>query len=435
MLAVPHMWGSPNPQKIANFSDQVVNTSFSGSGNLSGQNMPEEEPYLYLEHNFGWMIVTAIVIGAAAVIGTLGNLLIVVAVCLVKPLRTSGNVFVVNLALADIVVTAFIDPFNVVGAVAGRKVLISNSVLCDWIASFCAPACMSSMWNMCAISLNRYVLICKPHLYNRIFTFRNSILCCVCIWIGAHLFHIPNHLGWGKNRFNADYYLCTFDIVTHSYAIFYIIMGVLVPLVGVLYGYTCIFLKVRSVKTQLRQHQQAVLTAPAANASQGHPTERRDSFPEKSPPDAEKATATEHRLRRPKRPGFTQDDVKLAKTLFAAFLVFLICWLFFALFVLAHQPSPIPGWLYVLAIVMAHGNSAVNPILYGMTNEKFRDGYRNVLGLTKKSVAPTEGIGNTRGTAIVSGNFTVNSHGNSGPASEHSRMRLGSMRHNSMGDT
>ncbi|XP_055350380.1 melatonin receptor type 1B-B-like [Paramacrobiotus metropolitanus] len=407
MPVIPYMWGAPDPYRTVNFTDRLCSGA-NASTNGSCIHSHVAEPYMYLEHNLAWKIITALVIGTAALIGTLGNFLIVLAVCLVKPLRTSGNVFVVNLALADIVITAFIDPFNVVGAVAGRNVLLHNRTLCDWIASFCAPACLSSMWNMCAISLNRYVLICKPHLYNKIFTFRTSILCCLTIWIGAHLFHMPNHLGWGMNRFNVDYYICTFDIVTHSYAIFYIIMGVVVPLVGVLYGYTSIFLKVRSVKTQLRQHQSAVLGNGAAHPAAAG--EQRGSLPLEPLADEKGHAATNGKsMRRPKRPGFTQDDVKLAKTLFAAFLVFLICWLLFALFVLAHQPEPVPGWLYVLAIVMAHGNSAVNPILYGMTNEKFRDGYRNVLGLGKKNVAPaTEGM--ARGTAIVSGNFTVNSH-------------------------
>ena len=34
-----------------------------------------EDDYLYLEHHFGWMVVTSIVIGSAAIIGTLGNIL------------------------------------------------------------------------------------------------------------------------------------------------------------------------------------------------------------------------------------------------------------------------------------------------------------------------------------------------------------------------
>ena len=55
------------------------------------------------------------------------------------------------------------------------------------------------------------------------------------------------------------------------------------------------------------------------------------------------------------------------------------------MFVLAHNPREIPGWLFVIAVIMAHGNSAVNPILYGMSNERFREGYRSVLGCTRRS--------------------------------------------------
>ena len=33
----------------------------------------------------------------------------------VKPLRTIGNIFVVNLALADFSLTSFVDPFSIVG--------------------------------------------------------------------------------------------------------------------------------------------------------------------------------------------------------------------------------------------------------------------------------------------------------------------------------
>ncbi|OWA51757.1 putative Melatonin receptor type 1A [Hypsibius exemplaris] len=327
-----------------------------------------EEPYLYLEHHFGWMVVTALVIGLAAVVGTLGNILIILAVCCVRTLRTCGNIFVVNLSLADMIVTVFIDPMNVVGAVAGRRVLMEDPVLCEWVASFCAPACMSSMWNMCAISLNRYVLICKPHLYPTIYTVKSSIACCLFIWLLAHLLCMPNHIGWGQNRFNQEYYLCSFDMVTHTYGIFYIMTGVIIPLVGVLFGYTAIFLKVRSVKMQIRQHQKSLATKTTTTETT---TGVNDA-------------AAEVKKKRPQKPGFTVDDVKLAKTLFAAFLVFLICWLPFALFVLAHEPDAIPRWIYVIAIIMAHGNSAVNPILYGMTNEKFREGYRTILGLNRR---------------------------------------------------
>jgi hypothetical protein len=89
-------------------------------------------------------------------------------------------------------------------------------------------------------------------------------------------------------------------------------MGVLIPLVGVLFGYTSIFLKVRAVKAQIRLHQQSVLISRAAADASSQPEDE----------DTKKIK----KKTRPQKPGFTHDDVKLAKTLFAAFLVFFICW-------------------------------------------------------------------------------------------------------------
>ncbi|OQV17433.1 putative 5-hydroxytryptamine receptor 7 [Hypsibius exemplaris] len=341
----------------------------NGTDNASTDSSPF--PYMYIEHHFAWMVLTALIIGCATLIGTLGNILIILAVCCVRGLRTSGNVFLLNLALADMIVTVLIDPFNVVGAVAGRKVLLANYSLCNFVASFCGPACLSSMWNMCAISLNRYICICKPHLYPRIFTFKSSIIMCVGIWIGAHLLHMPNHLGWGHNRFTPLYYICTFDMATYSYGVFYIVTGVIIPLCGVLFGYTAIFFKVRGAKLQIRQHRHSVMI------ERTRPSDTPARSGEKQP--AEPANRQRH-----KKLSINIDDVKLAKTLFAAFLAFLICWSLVVFFILANNPDSIPGWLFVVAIIMAHGNSAVNPILYGFTNDKFREGYRNVLGFTRR---------------------------------------------------
>ena len=81
---------------------------------------------------------------------------------------------------------------------------------------------------------------------------------------------------------------------------------------GVLFGYAKIFMKVSGVKLQLRQHQQRVLDASAnfaGTASEGIPDSQSNA-----------------KRQRQKKPGYTRDDVKLAKTLFAAFIVFLICW-------------------------------------------------------------------------------------------------------------
>ena len=55
------------------------------------------------------------VMGAAAILGTAGNLLIVGTLATDKKNKNVGNFFIVNLALSDLVVTALINPFAIVG--------------------------------------------------------------------------------------------------------------------------------------------------------------------------------------------------------------------------------------------------------------------------------------------------------------------------------
>ena len=51
----------------------------------------------------------------ASIVGSFGNLLILVVIILYKPLRHSRNLFLVNLAAADLVVTGFGDVFSILG--------------------------------------------------------------------------------------------------------------------------------------------------------------------------------------------------------------------------------------------------------------------------------------------------------------------------------
>ena len=91
-----------------------------------------------------------------------------------------------------------------------------------------------------------------------------------------------------------------------------VVTGVLVPLLGVLFGYTQIYLKVRKVKSRVRQHRQRVIPTVADVASTGL---------------ADLTSAQPgNKIQQSKKAGYTQDDLKLAKTLFTTFVVFLVCW-------------------------------------------------------------------------------------------------------------
>ena len=69
-----------------------------------------------LEINLLVVSIPYLVIGSAlCVFGTLGNLCVLGAVAVHRALQNSRSVFLVNLAIADLIVTSIADPFAVVG--------------------------------------------------------------------------------------------------------------------------------------------------------------------------------------------------------------------------------------------------------------------------------------------------------------------------------
>ncbi len=52
---------------------------------------------------------------SATIIGVSGNIMVLLSLLLYGPLRKRDNLFLLNLNLADLVVTAFGDPFGIIG--------------------------------------------------------------------------------------------------------------------------------------------------------------------------------------------------------------------------------------------------------------------------------------------------------------------------------
>lgn len=73
------------------------------------------EPYEFLETQPGLYIFLITVLVFASVIGTCGNILILIAIGTQRDLQNMESVFIVNLACCDLYVTAIADPLSIVG--------------------------------------------------------------------------------------------------------------------------------------------------------------------------------------------------------------------------------------------------------------------------------------------------------------------------------
>ena len=77
-------------------------------------NGTEEETYLLTSHP-EIALPYVIIVATIGIVGTLGNLLIMATVGFSATEKHVENMFIFNLACSDILVTAFMDPFAVIG--------------------------------------------------------------------------------------------------------------------------------------------------------------------------------------------------------------------------------------------------------------------------------------------------------------------------------
>ena len=83
----------------------------------------------------------------------IGNILVIVSVFTYTPLKITPNFFIVSLAAADLTVSIFVLPINVIYSVVGRWLF--GSIVCKmWLTSD-VLCCTASILNLCAIALDR----------------------------------------------------------------------------------------------------------------------------------------------------------------------------------------------------------------------------------------------------------------------------------------
>ncbi|KAF6772342.1 hypothetical protein AHF37_08579 [Paragonimus kellicotti] len=169
-------------------------------------------------------IITAVTIG--------GNLLVILAVGLVKKLRTPSNFLIVSLALSDLLVGLLVIPLTGYIDMADPKYL--TEALCDTYISFDVLMCTASILNLCAISIDRYLAITRPLQYAAKRTPQRMVLMIGSVWIASALISIPPMFGFkeefvpGKCEYNNN-------VIYQIYATcgaFYIPLVVMIVLYG-----------------------------------------------------------------------------------------------------------------------------------------------------------------------------------------------------------
>lgn len=269
-----------------------------------------------------------------------GNLLTLLAVLRVPRLRTVPNLFIVSLALSDILMAIPATPFCL-GVMITSEWPFGDDA-CQFQGYYGIMLAFASTETLALMSLNRYYRIVKPNQYRRLFTRKTTFIMLISAWILASLGQLPYVLAGHRFIFHPGKIFCSQNVKEPFSFILVSIFGA-IPM-------TVISLCCFRVFTVVREHnRQRRLRMEIQNGNRLH-----------------------------------VEDIKISRILLTMVLAYVICFspvmIVEAIDFFRHG-SYLPREIYLFYNIMACFSCSVNPIIYGVMNKALRREYGNILRL------------------------------------------------------
>uniref|UniRef100_A0A8C5UK45 D(4) dopamine receptor n=1 Tax=Microcebus murinus TaxID=30608 RepID=A0A8C5UK45_MICMU len=360
-----------------------------------------------------------------------GNSLVCVSVASERALQTPTNYFILSLAAADLLLALLVLPLFVYSEVQGGAWLLSPG-LCDALMAMDVMLCTASIFNLCAISVDRFVAVAVPLSYNRQGGGRRQLLLIGATWLLSAAVAAPVLCGLNDVR-GRDPAVCRLEdrdyVVYSSLCSFFLPC----PLMLLLYWATFRGLRRWEVARRAKLHGRAPrrpsgpgppAPSPTPSLPQGpcgpdcqSPT---PSLPQgpcgpdcqsptpglpqgscgpdcQSPtpglpqepcapdcrcPDSISAAATPPQSRRKRRAKITGRERKAMRVLPVVVGAFLLCWTPFFVVHITRALCPacsVPPRLVSAVTWLGYVNSALNPVIYTVFNAEFRNVFRKAL--------------------------------------------------------
>lgn len=294
--------------------------------------------------DFTWSTVAigllAPVIAMIILFGIIGNILVIIVLWQQhrRSRRTSANLFLINLAIADILASA--NLIFMLATIVNKGVWLFGEGMCKLNGFLTVLLGATSLLTLCAISVNRYFKIVEGGKYNRIYTKGNTLIILAIVWLIPFVLSVAPIFGWSAHEYQVGKCVCHFLFSRNiPYTLTFATFVVVLPFSVILFCY----LKIYKI---IKMHGAIV-----------------------------------GNLRR-SQPSVHVEDIKIATTLFIVIVVFVICYIpasVINILDMAHLGFKIPHWLDMLSFVLVVSNHANNPIIYNALNRSFRQSFREVL--------------------------------------------------------
>lgn len=361
-----------------------------------------------------------LVLGAFIVFAIAGNILVILSVVCNRHLRTPTNYFIINLAIADLLLSTTVLPVSATLEILNYWVF--GRIFCDIWAAVDVLCCTASIMSLCVISIDRYIGVSHPLQYPGIVTEKRALLAMLGVWALSVVISIGPLFGW-KQPPSPDDSVCP---ITEEpfYALFSSLGSFYIPLVVILAMYCRVYI----VAKRTTKNLEAGVMRERMNSSELTLRIHKGSQVQEEPSNSAAGKGRAHQARSSltvKLLKFSREK-KAAKTLGVVVGMFTLCWLpfFLALPIGSFNANlRAPELLFKVIFWLGYFNSCLNPIIYPCYNREFKLAFIRILKCQCHRKRPGWRAYNYR-----SSNFSSSGNSRKGSADHNSSCLNGSQR-------
>ena len=321
-------------------------SAFAASANDTGGFQPGAEA-----------IIVPVIFSFMIVLGGIGNLLVIIVVIINKDhFKNTTNLFILNLAAADLLFLVFCVPFHAV--IYTSPAWPFGQFMCKFVHLVQYASMIASILTLVAMSFDRYLAVGFPLRTKHMRTPYKALGIVVGVWLLSLIMAVPWPIFFTirvyRNLGPEEVVICADDwggvgASRSTYFLFLFLLGYAVPLVAI------------SILSTLMVRQLWIV-----DGYRCHGTRTIESIKAKR---------------------------KVTRLVIVIVVVFLVCWL----------PSHII-WLWtnyfssswhhtyryysmrIFAHVLSYANSAMNPVIYAFLSQNFRNGFKRALCCKKRNI-------------------------------------------------
>ncbi|XP_012553582.2 beta-2 adrenergic receptor [Hydra vulgaris] len=320
------------------------------------------------------LIVDSFLFLAISVVATFGNIVVFICYYKFRTLQTVTNVFILSLSASDLLVALFSIPLSFLLFVF-NKYEKNLYYVGDMIPS------ILSIYSLALVAVNRALAITKPYFHEKMVTKKSATFSVVGTW--------SMMLSYSLIGMNSDKKSFTLSVVLATYVI---------PVVIMILSYTAMgFVAKRHAKelkkldktiTRFRTDQASLIKEKPASSLEVEffkvVATKSDSI---SISSSINSKANQHLINSNTKLRHLKREFKAALTLSLILSCFIITWTPFMSLNMVHLANIKVSQILVKYFKILHyANSAFNPVLYVVLNQKWRKAFAKILCFRKVKV-------------------------------------------------